>query len=70
MLRRSVGLQLGIAAGILAATLVFAFSYAQVHVTSFSVVPSRSGAARSRAQVRALNPYSVTCKAAKPSLYP
>ena len=50
--RRAVGLELGIAIGVALATMWFAFSYAQVHITSFAVVPSRSGAVRSAAQVR------------------
>ncbi len=48
----AVGLELGIAIGVALATMWFAFSYAQVHITSFAVVPSRSGAVRSAAQVR------------------
>ncbi len=52
--RCAVGLELGIAIGVALATMWFAFSYAQVHITSFAVVPSRSGAVRSAAQVRSL----------------
>ena len=37
--------------GVALATVWFAFSYAQVHITSFAVVPTRSGAVRSAAQV-------------------
>jgi SulP family sulfate permease len=41
------GLELGIAAGILAAALHFAIEYARMSVKAFTVVPSRSGAVRS-----------------------
>ena len=43
---------MGIALGVALATIWFAVSYAQVHITSFAVVPSRSGAVRSAAQVK------------------
>lgn len=44
------GLELGIAAGILAAALHFAIEYARMSVKAFTVVPSRSGAVRSFTQ--------------------
>lgn len=37
---------MGIAAGIVMATISFAFSYARVHVTAFTLVPSRSSTMR------------------------
>lgn len=40
------GLELGIGAGIVMATLSFAYSYARVHVTAFTLVPSRSSTMR------------------------
>ena len=43
----SLGLEVGIALGVLAAALHFAVEYARLSVTAFSVVPSRSGAVRS-----------------------
>ena len=43
----AMGLELGIAAGILAAALNFAIEYARMSVKAFTVVPSRSGAVRS-----------------------
>ncbi|KAL4547721.1 hypothetical protein Ndes2526B_g06954 [Nannochloris sp. 'desiccata'] len=43
----ALGLELGIAAGILAAALHFAIEYARMSVKAFTVVPSRSGAVRS-----------------------
>ncbi len=41
------GLEVGIAAGVLAAALHFAVEYARMSVKAFTVVPSRSGAVRS-----------------------
>ena len=49
----AVGLEGGIAAGILAAALHFAWAYTRTSVTAFTVVPSRSGAgARTHRGVR------------------
>ncbi|KAK9867709.1 hypothetical protein WJX84_006943 [Apatococcus fuscideae] len=46
----NTNLEVGIAAGIVAATLYFAYAYAKVHVTAFTVVPCRSGVVRSAKQ--------------------
>ena len=44
------GLEVGIAAGIVMSTMNFAYSYAKVHVTAFTVVGSRSGRVRTFAE--------------------
>ncbi|KAK9811232.1 hypothetical protein WJX72_000395 [[Myrmecia] bisecta] len=46
----NTSLEMGIGIGIVLATLYFAYAYARVHVTAFTVVPSRSGVVRPYAE--------------------
>ncbi len=43
-------MEVGIASGIVMSTMNFAYSYAKVHVTAFTVVGSRSGRVRTFAE--------------------
>ena len=52
------GLQAGIGAGMVMATLSFAYSYARVNITAFSVVQSRSGCVRTYSQRASLEVFS------------
>ncbi|DBA74396.1 hypothetical protein WJX77_006646 [Trebouxia sp. C0004] len=64
-----MGLELGIAAGIVAASLLFAYNYSKVLVTAFTVVPSRSGAVRTFEQRTVLEQFNPRCVAVSLSGY-
>ncbi|KAA6425635.1 MAG: Sulfate Permease Family [Trebouxia sp. A1-2] len=70
-----MGLELGIAAGIVAASLLFAYNYSKVPVgpnvlvTAFTVVPSRSGAVRTFEQRTVLEQFNPRCVAVSLSGY-
>lgn len=57
------GLEIGIAAGIVAATLHFTYSYSRVTLRTFTVVPSRSGSVRTWEHRRILELFSPRVRA-------
>lgn len=59
----AVGLEWGIALGVLAAAAHFAIEYANVSVKAFTVVPSRSGSVRSFDQRTVLEAFSARVSA-------
>ncbi|KAL3148948.1 hypothetical protein ABBQ32_001807 [Trebouxia sp. C0010 RCD-2024] len=65
----AMGLELGIAAGIVGASLLFAYNYSKVLVTAFTVVPSRSGAVRTFEQRTVLEQFNPRCVAVSLSGY-
>ncbi|GAB4822722.1 hypothetical protein N2152v2_009768 [Parachlorella kessleri] len=65
----ALGLEAGIAAGIVAAAVHFAYRYANVSVKAFAVVPSRSGAVRTFEQRTTLELFSARVLAVSLSGY-